>query len=633
MNIIDNRKGLSGDSQYWRKQLEIYSKACENLLHQTPRSSDCVGILQNANEMAEIAAGLADTDTLSRSLHIVSLTGASAMLACRFRCGEIYLKGEINRVIPAGASSFLPPLWFRAVCASCLTRDRDALAILCHYEHVNIMLNSIPADAPIGGEPFWKPLCQAFAALISGNDSAAKLAESAADLLSHGYTGAIIPEYVENVQLPILNLISNLSKVETESWTSSVISAVDRFDNFYSSGDRAYFSGGFFPIGIAAICAMANDRGIIFEGESLYLPHWLIHNNIQKSESSVTYVFPSRAARNSQEIHWFFDLEGVPSSGREHQLFEQDQSLVARYFLEGWSGVPHARADFICDDKASASVLLDAGELMLVSDLHASLVDADPLGDEDEIRMQRYHLQSAIEAIEVILSLIPPTENHVPEQFFRSARGGKLRDEEPGRFELDRLQAVKLTYKKIIHKLDECLTKNKNSDLSDNKAEANEQYRATAAMEIIKAQVTPVLQAMARDKTGEVIRMLMPRESDYEIVFTGVAVEMARKAYRDMWNSNPQIKYPDHLQTELHCFIAPAGMLTWENELSWNFPGGYRKVARWLNPNRVWVAWKFVVPGESTGMAYNGLVWCDDHWAWFPKPYQALSGLKGDQQQ
>ena len=24
------------------------------------------------------------------------------------------------------------------------------------------------------------------------------------------------------------------------------------------------------------------------------------------------------------------------------------------------------------------------------------------------------------------------------------------------------------------------------------------------------------------------------------------------------------------------------------------------------------------------GMAYDGLVWIDDHWAWFPKPFRVL---------
>jgi hypothetical protein len=70
--------------------------------------------------------------------------------------------------------------------------------------------------------------------------------------------------------------------------------------------------------------------------------------------------------------------------------------------------------------------------------------------------------------------------------------------------------------------------------------------------------------------------------------------------------------------------IAPAGMLASDNELSRRFPGGYRRIARLLQPHRVWVSWKYLRPGADAGMAYDGLVWLDDHWAWFPKPYRAL---------
>ena len=31
-----------------------------------------------------------------------------------------------------------------------------------------------------------------------------------------------------------------------------------------------------------------------------------------------------------------------------------------------------------------------------------------------------------------------------------------------------------------------------------------------------------------------------------------------------------------------------------------------------------------VLPGESLGMAFDGLVHVNGHWAWFPKPWRAL---------
>jgi hypothetical protein len=68
-------------------------------------------------------------------------------------------------------------------------------------------------------------------------------------------------------------------------------------------------------------------------------------------------------------------------------------------------------------------------------------------------------------------------------------------------------------------------------------------------------------------------------------------------------------------------------MLREDNELSRQFPQGYRAIAHWLNPNRVWIAWKYIKTGQSSGQAFNGLVWVDDHWAWFPKPFRALGSV------
>ncbi|HWO61148.1 MAG TPA: hypothetical protein VNO31_14065 [Umezawaea sp.] len=44
-----------------------------------------------------------------------------------------------------------------------------------------------------------------------------------------------------------------------------------------------------------------------------------------------------------------------------------------------------------------------------------------------------------------------------------------------------------------------------------------------------------------------------------------------------------------------------------------------------LVPTRVWAAWKYRSPNSSAGLSYDGLVWCDDHWAFFPKPYRVLT--------
>lgn len=148
---------------------------------------------------------------------------------------------------------------------------------------------------------------------------------------------------------------------------------------------------------------------------------------------------------------------------------------------------------------------------------------------------------------------------------------------------------------------------------------------ALAMAEIVKAQVMPVLLALRDDSSGDVVRHLMPREEDYGLVFVKEIAPVAQAAYGKLWADRENLwRRPGPQQRDILCYVAPAGMLTYENELSRPFPGGYQAIASRLKSSRVWVAWKYVVPGASSGLAFNGLVWVDDHWAWFPKPYRVL---------
>jgi hypothetical protein len=158
----------------------------------------------------------------------------------------------------------------------------------------------------------------------------------------------------------------------------------------------------------------------------------------------------------------------------------------------------------------------------------------------------------------------------------------------------------------------------------DSAPEAIDIASALAAEEVLKTIVRPVLEGLRGQAAPLIVASLRPREEDFGKVFLPATVEAARDAYARFWRSAHPFPRPDALHSELQIFASPAGMLREENLLSRHFPQGYRAIARMLDPHRVWVAWSYLCPGTTGGLAYDGLVWCDDHWAWFPRPYSVL---------
>lgn len=116
---------------------------------------------------------------------------------------------------------------------------------------------------------------------------------------------------------------------------------------------------------------------------------------------------------------------------------------------------------------------------------------------------------------------------------------------------------------------------------------------------------------------------LKPRDEDWSRVFIGESAERARLGYTSLWSA-PVAPLPKEGQVALVVNAALAAELQVKTERTAAFPGAYATVAFRFQPERVWIAWKYTRPGETTGMAWDGLVWVDDHWAWFPKPWRVL---------
>lgn len=76
---------------------------------------------------------------------------------------------------------------------------------------------------------------------------------------------------------------------------------------------------------------------------------------------------------------------------------------------------------------------------------------------------------------------------------------------------------------------------------------------------------------------------------------------------------------------------APAGLLRWDNMLSRPFPTGYRTVAGWMKPDRVWVTWRGSdLRGQSgPDTLWDGLVFLGNRWVWFPRPFRQIAAHLG----
>ena len=95
---------------------------------------------------------------------------------------------------------------------------------------------------------------------------------------------------------------------------------------------------------------------------------------------------------------------------------------------------------------------------------------------------------------------------------------------------------------------------------------------------------------------ADMVLELRPQPQDYERVFVKEMAAAAREAYSTWWAAPPPQQ----------------------------FPGGYAEIAKFLQPGNVWVCWKFLALGQPRGTAFDGLVYLDGRWAWFPKPHKVL---------
>lgn len=121
----------------------------------------------------------------------------------------------------------------------------------------------------------------------------------------------------------------------------------------------------------------------------------------------------------------------------------------------------------------------------------------------------------------------------------------------------------------------------------------------------------------------QLIEELRPRKEDFARVFIGEAAERAQLVYAGLYAAPRPIEHEPQ-QTTLRLFLATAVELRDQGPQALSFPGGYKDIVEFLQPDTLWVHWKYTAPHTASGIAYDGLVRIDDRWVWFPKPYRFL---------
>lgn len=144
----------------------------------------------------------------------------------------------------------------------------------------------------------------------------------------------------------------------------------------------------------------------------------------------------------------------------------------------------------------------------------------------------------------------------------------------------------------------------------------------------IAAAVRPLLEALVDPaRAPELIADLAPRPGDAAKAFVGSEAELAAidERYASLWKQDaPRVRAPS-AEVTLRIVVATAGMLQPDAPMTKHFPPAWRKVVDRLRPERAWIAWSYEPVSGTRGTDYDGLVWLDDRWVWFPAPWRVLA--------
>ncbi len=522
---------------------------------------------------------------------------------------EVKLKEEefTTRLKAEGSFDFAWPHWFDAYVLASVLQHKDALKILSTAECIDAC--SMP---PQYIDRFWPFLCGALVTLANKDPIAPELIDDAAGFM--GQATVMDRAYIEGCYLPLIDVMRAILDKDQHWLSTSIEKALQAFhDYFREKGNGDADIVGLYHLPLSALLQQGKSVGLNLEVES---NAFLLPTSQSNGVHEIIAVYPTLSIFDALEADWFMSLEGFGQHSNS-VLADKEGKLLASYTASNRPGLANAELNFeLLDpsdnpfDPQHHQPALDVGQFVHIAQILAS----EPVTQDDG--EPYYRVNEAVTAIDLALRYIRQMGGQVNPATLHSQLGKSLYENEPGRFDPERL----LVYRNALAGQAGLPPMDAEASAMPSSEDSAED-KVLALVEEFKPLLLPILQALAVDESGEVIRSLQPLEGDYAKVFEEGAAETAKEYYTEAWQiQNLRIDYDEDTRVDIH--MSPAGMLREENALSYHFPNGYRTIAGYLNPHRVWVSWKYYQTGDSAGTAFNGLVWVDDHWAWFPKPYR-----------
>ena len=124
--------------------------------------------------------------------------------------------------------------------------------------------------------------------------------------------------------------------------------------------------------------------------------------------------------------------------------------------------------------------------------------------------------------------------------------------------------------------------------------------------------------------TAGLSAQLRPTLADYKAIFDAPLAAKLDKLYTPQWESGAFVVAPKQGQTVVLIDSATVAELKSGAPAAKEFPGGYKMVGAHLVGTSRLYRFRFVEPGKTLGMAFDGLAFVNGHWILAPKPWRAL---------